>query len=62
MLLQSKNDVSPFYKNKESSDIPVMKPRNRVGKYILSKTLGRGSMGKVKLAINTETNKDVRIK
>lgn len=33
--------------------------RRMVGKYVLSKTLGRGSMGKVKLAINIETNEKV---
>ncbi|KAI8066148.1 kinase-like domain-containing protein [Thamnidium elegans] len=62
MLLQSKNDILPFCSNKESCDIPAMKPRKRVGKYILLKTLGRGSMGKVKLAINIETNKEVAVK
>lgn len=33
--------------------------QQKVGKYTLSKTLGKGSTGKVKLAIHTETNKKV---
>ncbi|OAD00960.1 hypothetical protein MUCCIDRAFT_43377 [Mucor lusitanicus CBS 277.49] len=33
-----------------------MRPRRVIGKFFLSKTLGKGSMGKVKLALNTETN------
>lgn len=59
MLLQTKTEMLPFIKN-EKIDM-ISKPRKRVGKYVLSKTLGRGSMGKVKLALNTETNKDVNI-
>lgn len=31
----------------------------KVGPYTLTKTLGKGSTGKVKLAIDTETNKKV---
>lgn len=34
----------------------TMRPRRVIGKFFLSKTLGKGSMGKVKLALNTETN------
>lgn len=37
----------------------VLQSQRMVGKYSLSKTLGKGSMGKVKLAINTETNEKV---
>jgi len=34
----------------------------RVGKYELGRTLGEGTFGKVKYAINTETNTPVAIK
>ena len=34
----------------------------RVGKYELGRTLGEGSFGKVKHAIDTETNEEVAIK
>lgn len=40
------------------SDV-AMRPRKVIGKFFLFKTLGRGSMGKVKLALNTETNEKV---
>jgi hypothetical protein len=36
-----------------------MRPRKIIGSYVMTKTLGRGSMGKVKLATNIETNKKV---
>lgn len=39
-----------------SSNDALMRPRRVIGKFFLSKTLGKGSMGKVKLALNTETN------
>jgi hypothetical protein len=34
----------------------------KVGKYEIGKTIGEGTFGKVKLAINTETNEKVAIK
>lgn len=36
--------------------------RKMIGKYYLTKTVGRGSTGKVKLAINTVTNEKVAVK
>lgn len=33
-----------------------------IGKYHLSRTIGEGTFAKVKLAVNTETNKNVAIK
>lgn len=35
------------------------KPRRVIGKYFLTKTLGNGSMGKVKLALNTDSKDTV---
>jgi serine/threonine protein kinase len=35
------------------------RPHKTIGSYVLSKTLGRGSMGKVKLAINMKTSEKV---
>ncbi|KAK4517683.1 uncharacterized protein ATC70_001024 [Mucor velutinosus] len=40
----------------------MMRPRRVIGKFFLSKTLGKGSMGKVKLALNTETNEKATVK
>ncbi|KAI9480431.1 MAG: kinase-like domain-containing protein [Benjaminiella poitrasii] len=37
-------------------------PKRVIGRYFLSKTLGKGSMGKVKLALNTDTNEKVAVK
>lgn len=37
-------------------------PARRVGKYVLGKTLGQGTFGKVKFATDTETGKGVAIK
>ena len=34
----------------------------KVGKYEIGKTIGEGTFGKVKLAVNTETNEKVAIK
>jgi len=34
----------------------------RVGKYILGRTLGQGTFGKVKVALDTETDRHVAIK
>ncbi|KAL9546411.1 hypothetical protein MBANPS3_006672 [Mucor bainieri] len=39
----------------------MMRPRRVIGKFFLSKTLGKGSMGKVKLALNTETNEKASV-
>lgn len=36
--------------------------QKRVGKYLLGKTLGQGTFGKVKMAVDTETKKIVAIK
>ncbi|KAI7904944.1 kinase-like domain-containing protein [Cokeromyces recurvatus] len=36
--------------------------RKVIGKYFLSKTLGKGSMGKVKLALNADTNERLAVK
>lgn len=53
----------PIYDNQQRKIQPLqnepMRPRKTIGGFVLSKTLGRGSMGKVKLATNTETNEKV---
>lgn len=38
----------------------VQRPRKVVGHYTLTKTLGAGSMGKVKLGIHNQTGEKVR--
>lgn len=39
-----------------------MRNQNKVGKYVLSKTIGQGTFGKVKLALHSPTNEKVAIK
>lgn len=39
-----------------------MAPKKRIDKYELGATLGQGAFGKVKVALNTETNEYVAIK
>ncbi|KAI8984704.1 kinase-like domain-containing protein [Mycotypha africana] len=48
--------------NCRASDPSMSKPHKTVGKYYLSKTLGKGSMGKVKLATNIDTQEKVAVK
>ena len=38
---------------------PSSGPKRVIGKWILSKTLGQGSMGKVKLAMHSESKQKV---
>jgi serine/threonine protein kinase len=40
---------------------PRPSPRAQVGKYEIGKTLGEGTFGKVKYAVNTETGEKVRL-
>jgi len=39
-----------------------LKPRKIIGEYRLAKTIGQGSMGKVKIAIHQKTGEKVRIR
>ena len=39
-----------------------MKLKNRIGKYELGRTMGEGSFGKVKRAINVETRQSYAVK
>lgn len=50
---------APLSKSSSGSNKPTAR---KVGKYVLGKTLGQGSFGKVKFATDTETGRHVAIK
>jgi len=54
--LQNSSNNHHHHQHSHQSTDAMMRPRRVIGKFFLSKTLGKGSMGKVKLALNTETN------
>ncbi|KAG0763835.1 hypothetical protein G6F16_003447 [Rhizopus arrhizus] len=48
--------------NKRSMTLPIIKKKKEIGDYVLGKTIGRGSSGRVKLGVHKQTGERVAIK
>jgi len=54
-----KNNIPPVESSRDKDGL--LKPRKVIGDYRLAKTIGQGSMGKVKIAIHQKTGEKVII-